>query len=183
MNQPGEWMRNLLISGLFVSLAALVGCGDADPGGISDTPGPTPTSDGGSPTQRLQSGTGADDAATTVEVQDASIDHDPGYRDPRQADGGCESPNLICNGGGDAGVAACVAVTTDVDNCGQCGTQCVGQSASCIASQCSCTDVGFAYCTGGCTDTSSDVTNCGTCGNACGPNVTCVAGACVPDKG
>jgi hypothetical protein len=94
------------------------------------------------------------------------------------------TPNLVCggDGGSDAG-PVCVAVTTDVDNCGACGNQCLGPSATCIGGQCACSQLGLLYCSSaaGCIDTTSDVNNCGACGNVCDPNQfnACAGSLCV----
>jgi hypothetical protein len=88
----------------------------------------------------------------------------------------------MCPGAGDAGLV-CVAVTSDVDNCGACGKTCAGPSATCIGGQCACSQLGFLYCSAaaGCIDTTSDVNNCGACGNACDPSQfnACVGSLCV----
>ena len=108
--------------------------------------------------------------------KDASVDRDPGYRDPSPVDGGCAPPNLVCDG-------KCLAAGSDVGNCGTCGNQCMGPGATCNAGLCGCTGPLFDYCgTTGCMDVSSDFNHCGTCGKACNPNsdMSCVAGVCVP---
>jgi hypothetical protein len=125
--------------------------------GAGNGTGTQPSSGGGSP------------------IADASVDHDPGYRDPHQTDAGCTAPNLVCNG-------TCVAVGSDLSNCGKCGNQCTGPGATCVAGLCDCSAPLFDYCNGtGCMDVSNDVNNCGKCGNVCDPNQfnACVAGVCV----
>jgi hypothetical protein len=145
----------------FFPMITAVACGGSDPGSLGggsahDRPGTTST------------GAGAD----------AGPDAKPDYRDPKAGDGGCASPNLVCNG-------SCVAVSSDHDNCGKCGSACIGDDSVCIASSCACTGVLRDYCDGvGCMDVSSDVANCGSCGNACDPNQfnACVQGNCVLDE-
>ena len=179
-------MTKVLFSVGFMILASLAGCGD-DPDRISDPPAAmvaATVTEAGPPAQMPSGLPGGPDAG----ARDASIDRDPGYRDPLKGGGGCSAPNKLCGGdpdaGPDAGPPVCVAIGTDVDNCGACGNQCSGPSASCVGSQCSCTAVGFDYCIGtGCMDVTADPNNCGACGKVCPPEATaCVAGACIPDK-
>jgi hypothetical protein len=177
-------MSKPLILALLAPLVALAACGDDDPGTepSASTPDAATAGDGGGGGDpvRLFSG----DAS----IADAPIDRDPGYRDPRAGDAACLAPNLLCptqdpDASPDAG-PVCVAVGTDVDNCGACGHQCVGPGATCIASMCACSDLEFDYCADtGCMDVSSDTNNCGACGNVCDPNLynDCVSGRCVAD--
>jgi len=84
-------------------------------------------------------------------------------------------------------------LSTDVTNCGACGTNCNNleqvATATCVASACNVTacNAGFANCDmmsgNGCeTNTSSDAANCGACGAVCGAsntlNNTCLSGRC-----
>lgn len=85
---------------------------------------------------------------------------------------------------------SCVDTTTDISNCGGCGTTCpVGShaTATCVASTCGSTcNMGWRDCDSSpstCeTRTSNDVANCGACGNACPTRAnatsTCVTGSC-----
>jgi hypothetical protein len=125
----------------------------------------------------------ADAAPHPADAAHADSAGDAGtYRDPAPGDGACTTPNLVCPDP-DGGAGACVAVSEDENNCGACGNVCSGASAACLAGQCSCSNPGFAYCTGaGCMDVSSDTNNCGACGNVCDPNqfTACQGGMCVP---
>jgi hypothetical protein len=149
--------------------------------GCSDDPAPPPFgpgagggggADGGTGTQPNSS---SSSGGSSGSAPDASVPYDAGYRDPQGSDSGCSAPNLVCNN-------KCVAVGSDVGNCGKCGNQCMGPGAACIAGSCTCTGTLFDYCDGtGCMDVSSDTNNCGKCGNVCDPNQfnACVAGVCV----
>jgi len=65
----------------------------------------------------------------------------------------CTAPLSACAGG-------CFDLTTDHDNCGQCGSSC--NSETC--------------CSGACANTQDDNANCGTCGSTC--SGTCESGSC-----
>ena len=164
---------------VFVVFALSAGCGAGDPPGIPAGPGAMAASHDASSTGTPDNPGAPGSAGDGGAIADSSIDRDPGYRDPRQADGACVTPNKVCTGA-DAS-SACVAIGTDVANCGDCGKRCAGPSATCVASNCTCTDVGFDYCAGGCMDVSADLNNCGRCGNVCDPATftDCVAGTCV----
>ena len=100
----------------------------------------------------------------------------------------CPPAQTFCSG-------VCVALATNVNNCGSCGNVCnfANASSTCSSSTCvlaSC-NAGFANCDGnpanGCeVSTASDVSNCGACGVVCiTPNATpgcvgatCTVGAC-----
>jgi len=98
--------------------------------------------------------------------------------------------------------AACVDISTDINNCGECGDKCgtfdVTQNA-CCAGSCvdttsnpdNCGDCGLACGTGAnadlpdccesaCTNLDLDPDNCGACGNACGGVIDCIDGCCGP---
>lgn len=144
-------------------------------GGCSDDPPTTPFGPGSG--QQGTQGTGADGGGSgdggAFSFDAADPPKDAGYRDP-QGDGGCTAPNAVCNG-------KCVALTSDVANCGQCGNVCTGPGATCNAGVCACVGQLFDYCQGnGCQDVSSDVNNCGACGKVCDPNQfnTCTSGNC-----
>ena len=158
-----------------LALLAVFSCGV----GCTDDPAPRPFGPGASGPAGADKdgGSGSQPSSSTSgpAAQDASADHDPGFRDPQQTDGGCTAPNGVCNG-------KCVALGTDTSNCGKCGNACTGPGAACVAAICTCTGPLFDYCDGtGCMDVSSDVNNCGRCNNACDPNQfnACVAGVCV----
>ncbi len=88
-------------------------------------------------------------------------------------DGGCPLGTTEC---GDE----CVDVDGDADNCGSCGTECIG-SEQCVAGTCepSCT-LPRIECSGLCVDTESNNRFCGDCGTACGVGEECVNSACSP---
>ena len=113
------------------------------------------------------------------------------------ANAGATCGNSLCGlGACNAGFANCnnnaldgceVATTSDINNCGGCGTKCSNANGtpSCGNSVCSIAcNAGYANCNNNAADgcevsTSNDVNNCGSCGNKCGNGATCVAGACV----
>ena len=105
--------------------------------------------------------------------------------------GTCVPGQIMCAG-------LCADPSTDIRNCGSCGTMCpavANGTAACMAGKCtrgSC-NAGFADCdmlpTNGCeTNVMTSVMSCGTCGRVCpaGPNTaasacingTCIIGAC-----
>ena len=73
---------------------------------------------------------------------------------------------------------------TDPDYCGDCDTQCSGDTPFCVNGACSenCPG-GLTDCGGTCVDTQTNVNHCGGCDNACDlantDEIDCVAGACV----
>ena len=176
-----------------VVLLGLAACDSGDPGaGSTGGPGSAPANvspslasagddDAGSDAGSAPSHTDAPaDASAPLPVHDAA----PVFQNPAAGDGACTAPNLVCgaDGGDDAG-PACVDVSSDSLNCGACGNQCMGPSATCIAGACACMQLGFLYCAaaGGCVDTTTDLGNCGACGSACDPTQfnACVASLCV----
>ena len=70
----------------------------------------------------------------------------------------------------------CVAVQTDPDNCGSCGSACSGGN-TCVAGACVC-PVGRTVCNGACTTLATDKNNCGACGVQCGDGFACNQGVC-----
>jgi hypothetical protein len=111
----------------------------------------------------------------TIEMQrngNASV----GVDFPNEPDGSAPDAMSACMPGLTNCAGACVNLTSDPNNCGQCGDVCAmgpNSSSRCQAGACvqSCA-AGFANCTGmpmaGCTtNLSSDVNNCGSCGTTC----------------
>jgi hypothetical protein len=81
-----------------------------------------------------------------------------------------------------------INITTDINHCGKCGSQCPGYTngvAACTNSVC-----GFGMCNAGYADcdkdlatgceinTNTDLKNCGKCGTVCAANQICLAGVC-----
>jgi len=72
--------------------------------------------------------------------------------------------------------AVCVALATDVANCGACNRPCpVG--LTCTAGVCVC-PTGQTLCGRACVDPQADSAHCGGCGRACTGGQTCQTGAC-----
>ncbi len=87
----------------------------------------------------------------------------------------CPSGTTDCNG-------TCVALSSDVNNCGACGNAC-GADEVCALGTCMDTGttgcpVNLTDCNGTCVDTDADAANCGSCGNACTGGLVCAAGLC-----
>ena len=91
-----------------------------------------------------------DDCADVANVEPA-VDASPEAQPPSD----CAGTSTRCGG-------ACVELSTDVNNCGTCGTAC--GTASC--------------CKGACADTTTSPTSCGACGVTCLGTESCAAGAC-----
>jgi hypothetical protein len=74
---------------------------------------------------------------------------------------------------------SCVDLTTDIGNCGQCGTICSGAGQICSQSKCDCSK-GLKPCTLNgrtiCVDLQKDPSNCGACANILLPTEYCEAG-------
>ncbi len=93
----------------------------------------------------------------------------------------CASGLSACNG-------QCVDVSSDLANCGACGTVCSGAHATtlaCVASQCAVTSCagGYGDCDGnaanGCEVVlGTSMTNCGACGRTCAAGQACTQGMC-----
>ena len=89
---------------------------------------------------------------------------------------------LTCGAGqADCGGGFCRDVTSDVQNCGQCGQLC-GTGQLCQSGVCTC-GAGLQACPSGCVDTLTSPTNCGTCGNACAAGQACTNGQCACQAG
>jgi len=75
---------------------------------------------------------------------------------------------------------ACIDLTIDPSNCGQCGKTCLGnetcQNGTCVA----CPADKPIDCNNTCVDTVNDHSNCGSCGSACPQGSVCNNGSCVP---
>jgi hypothetical protein len=86
----------------------------------------------------------------------------------------CPSGQKSCGG-------TCTDTTTDVNNCGVCGLQCVGAGTgsgqTCQNGTCGCPS-GTTLCGSLCVNTQTDSNNCSTCGNACPSGQSCTNGVC-----
>jgi hypothetical protein len=183
-----------------IALAAGLGaCGGGDPGdGPSDGPaqvgGTGGNEDAGDDLPETQSFPPvliADSSVTLTAAGDAAPDAPPVSLSA--GDGGCQLPDLVCEGpvpdgglgedGGPLETSRCVDVTSDPLHCGGCGTVCAGPSATCIGGSCACSELGFLYCpaASACVDTTSDIHNCGSCGYVCNSSQfnACASGLCV----
>jgi hypothetical protein len=161
-------VRGAILAG--IASVSLVACSSADPGGGI---GEGPAIDRKTVPAVIIAGDA--EAAARDAAPSNAVDAGP-VGNPTAGDGGCMTPNMVCNG-------VCVAVTEDVDNCGKCGNACGGPNAVCLSGQCGCGAAGLDYCVGvGCMDVTSDINNCGSCGNVCDPNqfTQCQDGQCVP---
>jgi hypothetical protein len=101
-------------------------------------------------------------------------------------------PNGVCCTSGQVNCSGtCVTTTTDVNNCGGCGIQCIaptGGTTSCAASVCKpACGTGATLCGSVCVTTTTDVNNCGGCGTKCtaptGGTTSCAASVCKPACG
>src|SRR5689334_11674641 len=100
---------------------------------------------------------------------------------PPSADSLCVAQGLTNCGG------ACVDISADAANCGDCGWVCEsGQTCSggmCWGSATSpdqtCAAQGLTNCGGVCANLAADPYNCGSCGRACGAGDACADGACL----
>jgi hypothetical protein len=73
----------------------------------------------------------------------------------------------------------CVDLSSDSDNCGECGVACRADE---VCSQGECTSecaVGLTQCDQECVNLDSSILHCGECGNSCREGQQCVAGECV----
>lgn len=82
----------------------------------------------------------------------------------------CQGMKTNCTG-------TCVDTTSDINNCGMCGTACDPSLEACSAGKCC--PQGQVNCNGTCVDTMSDPKNCGVCGMTCsGMTPGCSMGKC-----
>lgn len=93
----------------------------------------------------------------------------------------CGSGFKCCNIGG---VVACRSVTSDPNNCGDCGHKC-NPGENCVNGECKCNNgppcnPGEACCKDGCRNVMNDPNNCGGCNIICDPVTSdrCVNGQC-----
>ncbi|HYQ29018.1 MAG TPA: hypothetical protein VER04_17430, partial [Polyangiaceae bacterium] len=78
----------------------------------------------------------------------------------------CVSGQVKCD-------ARCVSVSSDPENCGECGTQCETGEV-CSQGRCALTcGGGTSKCDTRCADLNSDPSNCGACGDACDAGEVC----------
>ncbi|HSP18240.1 MAG TPA: hypothetical protein VLQ79_01905 [Myxococcaceae bacterium] len=90
---------------------------------------------------------------------------------------GClTSGELQCAAGLSKCANTCVAIQTDTNNCGSCGSACNGGNV-CVAGGCVC-PTGQQVCNGVCTALGTDPRNCGSCGYVCGTGQACNQGVC-----
>lgn len=106
----------------------------------------------------------------------------------------CKADEALCNN-------QCVDLQTDSNNCGACGSRCLGfppgfpapppqmiygcQEATCNHLKC---NANWANCNSDLTDgceinISNDVNNCGSCGKKCAAGEACIGGTCQCDPG
>ncbi len=121
----------------------------------------------------------------------------PVYQAQPSCTGGTCVP--VCNGGyadcdGVYGNGCEARLSSDIANCGHCGTVCqaqANQTATCASGSCGAVcNQGWADCNGGTdgceTRVFTDPNNCGTCGHECNfppnTNSSCQNGSCVLDK-
>ena len=72
----------------------------------------------------------------------------------------------------------CADLSTDMSNCGSCGSVCSLVGGSCSNGVCACPQ-NQTNCGNTCANLSNDVNNCGSCGNACAfGNAVCIRGLC-----
>jgi hypothetical protein len=100
---------------------------------------------------------------------------------------------VVCQEGYTLCGDACVDLSTDLANCGACGSDCESQlvAVACVEGECVRVDCPAALTNCGddpnlpteehCFDLSSDPNHCGACGNACASG-RCVGGVCVPTE-
>lgn len=81
----------------------------------------------------------------------------------------CPDPTMPCD-------AACVDLSWDVSNCGECGWTC-GAAQLCRAGECECTG-NLTACADGCFSVDKDPEHCGNCETACSMGQSCKNGSC-----
>ena len=89
---------------------------------------------------------------------------------------GCREDEVSCPDGQTACNEACYTLTTDINNCGDCGVVC-GTNERCVDGTCICKQ-GFTDCNGNCVSTMTDDNNCGSCGTVCPEGTSCSEGFC-----
>jgi len=150
-----------------------------------DSDAPTPSDDGG-----MDSATGDARPGDARPVDGEQPDTLMLDADPTDGMMGCVAVSESCNGIDDDCDGATdedYDKTTDVSNCGACGTTCTplaGQMAVCQAGTCQNPCVsGFAECNGiesdGCEADLSSPDTCGSCDNECVAGYSCDRGMCV----
>lgn len=93
-------------------------------------------------------------------------------------DTGDGGPMLDCLGGSRQCGDACVIISTDRENCGDCGNKCADGEV-CAMGKCSVVCGGTTMkCGDVCADYKVDPKNCGACGLACSMGQVCSAGKC-----
>lgn len=92
------------------------------------------------------------------------------------AGGSCLAGQCSCGEGKRSCAGTCVDVSTDLDNCGQCGQRCHGEEV-CTSGNCQCPS-DRAVCGDLCVDARTDAFFCGSCTNECSTGATCGDGAC-----
>src|SRR5579859_4839278 len=167
-----------------LALLSALSCGRADDGnpefGVSE--------DGSSPEETDASAGGdapafAPDDSPISLFPDASLpEAEPPPVTFEAGPHGCPIYSKLCGG-------SCYPVSSDPDNCGDCGKRCAA-TETCSAGQCvpaaqGCVpapqggDPALKICGRSCVDPLNDSRNCGRCGNVCPSSQGCVNGACV----
>ncbi|EPE07030.1 tryptophan synthase alpha chain [Ophiostoma piceae UAMH 11346] len=85
----------------------------------------------------------------------------------------CSQPQDTCVYTGTTNFYCANLHSTDLDNCGGCGTQC-GANSACKSGKCGCPQ---DQCGDTCLDLRSNPNNCGACGVVCDPHY-CISGTC-----
>ena len=94
-----------------------------------------------------------------------------------KSDGACTAPKKICAG-------VCVDVTSDKNNCGDCGKAC-GETATCVSGACGaggCTKDEVSCPDGKCANLLTDPDHCGDCDTKCGLDSSGTPKLCVDAK-
>ena len=121
--------------------------------------------------------------SATLEICDGADNDCDGEVDEGEDESlGCSAPEVCVDGGcgclsGIECEGACVDVTSDSLNCGECGFVC-SEDTVCSDSECVCPD-DFTLCGEICVDTTSDAEFCGNCDTACREGRVCADSSCV----